>query len=197
MSDGPSPGAHVIARLLAVLSDQTRHQLRAMLADDIATREALAPANHSLVGIAALISAHGRVPSIAEYDAGRREHPDWPHHNTLGRRYGTWLHAVSAAAKLISQTPARARPRTAPTSPTRHDMIQAIVRCRLAVGAWPTGHEYARWRNVDADICRRTGAIDRIAPEPQLIRRRLGTWNAALDIARYQEQATTDAADRG
>ncbi len=198
MSDGPSPGAHVIARLLPVLSDQTRHQLRAMLADDIATRDALAPANHSLVGIAALISARGRVPSIAEYDEGRRRHPDWPHHNTLGRRYGTWLHAVGAAAKLMSPTPRRARPATAPTRSTRHDMIQAIVRCRLAVGDWPTGHEYTRWRNVEADICRRTGALDRIAPEQQTIRRRLGTWKAALDIARYQEQAkTTDSADCG
>jgi hypothetical protein len=70
-------------------------------------------------------------------------------------------------------------------------MIQAIVRCRLAVGDWPTGHEYTRWRNVEADISRRTGALDRIAPEAQVIRRRLGTWNAALDIARHQEQAKT------
>jgi hypothetical protein len=196
MTADPSPGAHVIARLLPVLSDQTRHQLRAMLADEIATREALAPANHSLVGIAALVSAHGRVPSIAEYEEGRRSHPDWPHHNTLGRHYGTWLHAVSAAAKLISPIPTRARPRTAPMSPTRYDMIQAIVRCRLAVGDWPTGHEYARWRNVEADICRRTGAMDLIAPEPQLIRRRLGTWNAALDIARHQAQTAADRAGR-
>lgn len=74
MSDSPSPGAHVIARLLPVLSDQRAHQLRAMLADDIATREALAPANYSLVGIAALFSALGRVPSIAEYDEGRLDH---------------------------------------------------------------------------------------------------------------------------
>lgn len=35
MSDRPSSGAHVIARL-PVLSDQTRHQLRAVLADEIA-----------------------------------------------------------------------------------------------------------------------------------------------------------------
>ncbi|MEA2186818.1 MAG: Homing endonuclease associated repeat [Solirubrobacteraceae bacterium] len=73
MSDSPCPGAHVIARLLPVLSDQTRHQLRAMLADDIATRDALAPANHSLVGIAALISAWTR--SVDRRVRRRSSHP--------------------------------------------------------------------------------------------------------------------------
>jgi len=198
MTDRPSPEARVIARLVPALSDRTCQQLRALLADDLATSGALAPANQSLIGVAALVAAHGRVPSIADYEGARADHPDWPHHNAVCRLYGSWLNAVSASVKLISHTPQRARPApNGPASnPTRRDCVQGILRCRLAIGDWPGIGEYARWRNIEADLCRRTGTLDRVSPDASVIRRRHGTWGAALDLARHWKQprpsSTTD-----
>lgn len=47
MKDRPTAAAHVIAQLVRALDDRTCRQLRAMLADDLATHDALAPATHS------------------------------------------------------------------------------------------------------------------------------------------------------
>jgi hypothetical protein len=74
---------------------------RCLLTDDNATRDALTWGIYSVSGIAALIDIRGRVPTIDEYKHARHEHPAWPHDATLGRLYGSWLSAVSAAVQVI------------------------------------------------------------------------------------------------
>jgi hypothetical protein len=71
MSQQPSAAAHVIAQLVPVLDERTCSHLRALLADDIATRDPLTPAIYSLSGIATLIDTHGHVPTIDEYEYER------------------------------------------------------------------------------------------------------------------------------
>ena len=105
MTERPSAAAHVIAQLVPVLDERTCQQLRALLADDLATRDPLTPAVCSLAGIATLIDVVGRVPTIDEYEDARKAQPEWPHHSSLVRRYGSWLTAVSAAVKVTQEQP--------------------------------------------------------------------------------------------
>jgi len=190
MSDGPSSAAYVIARLVPALDERACHQLRALLADDLATRDAVAPANHSLVGITVVIAVIGHVPSIAQYETARQEHPTWPHHSSLNRRYGSWLHAVNAAAKLISSRPTRSYPaRQASRSYTRTDCAQAILLCKLAIGDWPHRSEYQRWRTIEADLARRTGSPERAHPPDHDIRERLGSWTNAIQLAQHWDRS--------
>jgi hypothetical protein len=189
MKDRRSAAAHVIAQLVRALDERTCRQLRAMLADDLATHEALAPATHSLIGLATVTAAQQRVPSVAEYERARTEHPGWPHHNALIRRYGTWLHAVNAAAYLTGPQHRKARPpRTTEPTYTRKDCVNAILRCQRAIGDWPGNSEYARWRNIEADLHRRTGDEAGVPPDFNAIRRLFGTWPAALNLARARHQ---------
>lgn len=136
MTDRPSAGAHVIVQLVVVLDERTCQQLRALLADDIATRDTLTPAVYSLAGIATLIDTLGCVPTIEEYEHARTAHPAWPHHSSLGRRYGSWLSAVNAAVKVTSDPPSWGLPaRTQPQRTfTRADCVRAINRCKRAIG---------------------------------------------------------------
>jgi hypothetical protein len=190
MTSRPSTGAHVIARLVPALGERTCQQLRALLADDLATRDALAPANHSLAGISAVIVMIGHVPSIAQYENARREQPGWPHHSVLVRRYGSWLHAANAAVKLVRSPPQRAYPARQPSrSFTRTDCARAILQCKLAIGDWPHRSEYQRWRTIEADLARRTGSPDRVHPPDYDIRERLGSWTLALEIAKHWGQS--------
>lgn len=186
MSGRPSSAAHVIARLVPALDERTCHQLRALLADDLATRDAVAPANHSLVGITAVIASTGGVPSIAQYENARQQHPDWPHHSSLNRRYGSWPQVVNAATKLIASPPQRAHPARQPSGLyTRADCARAILRCKLAIGDWPGSSEYQRWRTVEAELARHTGSPDHHLPPECDIRERLGSWTNALQLAQY------------
>jgi hypothetical protein len=182
----PSSGAQVIAQLVRVLDDRTCQQLRALLADDIATCDALKPAVSSLAGVATLIDTLGCVPTIEEYEHARTEHPAWPHHSSLGRRYGSWLSAVSAAVKVTSDAPSWGRPTRAEPQRafSRADCVHAIGRCKRAIGDWPGQHEYALWQCIEADICRRTGTLDRTPPRESTLRRRLRTWPDAIELAR-------------
>jgi hypothetical protein len=190
MNDRPCSAAHVIADLIPVLDDKTCRQLRAMLADDLATHDALSPVTHSLIGLTTVIAARQRVPSVIEYARAQAEHPAWPHSNALIRRYGTWLHAVSAATHFMSDKPKKARPpRATQTSPNRNDCVNAILRCQLAIGDWPGSSEYARWRNIEADLRRRTGDHANIPPDFNAIHRHFGTWAAALRLARASSPA--------
>ena len=185
MSEQPSAAALVIATLVPALTDETCSQLRALLADDLATAEVLAPSQHRLVGIAALIDALGRVPSIAEYERARSDHAEWPHPSMLGRAYGSWLAAVRAAVKMTSEPPRPPGPRRRSTlKHARADCVNAIVRCAQALGDWPASSEYQRWQVVEADLCRRAGTHARTPPTLRVVTNRLGTWKAALDAAR-------------
>ncbi len=190
MSSRQSSAAHVIARLVPALDERTCHQLRALLADDLATRDAVVPANHSLIGITAVIAAIGHVPSIAQYENARQEHPTWPHHSSLNRRYGSWLHAVNAAAKLIRSPPSRAYPTRQPSrSYTRADCAQAILQCKLAIGDWPHRSEYQRWRTIEAELARRTGSPHNDLPPDYDVRERLGSWTMAVQFAQHWNQS--------
>lgn len=190
MSDRPSAAAYVIADLVPVLADRTCRQLRAMLADDLATHDALSPATHSLIGLTTVIAAQRRVPSVVEYARAQAEHPGWPHPNALIRRYGTWLHAVGAAAHFMGDKPKKARPpRVTETRLTRNDCVNAILRCQLAIGDWPGSSEYARWRNIEADLRRRTGDHANIPPDFNAIHRHFGTWPSALRLAQASSPA--------
>lgn len=195
MSERPSAAAHVIAQLVPVLDERTCRQLRALLADDLATRDPLTPAVCSLAGIATLIDVVGRVPTIDEYEDARRAQAGWPHHSSLVRRYGSWLTAVSAAVKVTQKQP---RWGVATRQPQRRlsrtDCVRAILRCRLAIGDWPDEREYMLWQQVEGDLCRRTGALERVPPTRSAVRKRLRTWRDALDLARRQSGlASTDA----
>lgn len=190
MSGRPSSAAHVIARLVPALDERACHQLRALLADDLATRDAVAPANHSLVGITSVIAATGHVPSIAHYETARNEHPTWPHHSSLTRRYGSWLHAVNVAAKLICSPPQRAYPARQPSrSYTRKDCANAILRCKLTIGDWPHRSEYQRWRTIEANLARRTGSPLHDLPPDCDIRERLGSWTNAIQLAQHADRS--------
>jgi hypothetical protein len=195
MTERPSAAAHVIAQLVPVLDERTCRQLRALLADDLATRDPLAPAVCSLAGIATLIDVVGRVPTIDEYEDARKAQPEWPHHSTLVRRYGSWLTAVSAAVKVTQEQPrwsVASRPPQRRLS--RADCVRAILRCRLAIGDWPDDREYMLWQQVEGDLCRRTGALERVPPSRSAVRTRLRTWPDALELARRQSRvASTDA----
>lgn len=190
MNDRPSAAAHVIADLVPALDYRTCRQLRAMLADDLATHQALAPSTHSLIGLTTVMAARDGVPSVIEYEHAQQQHPDWPHPSTLIRRYGTWLHAVSAATHFMSDNPKKARaPRVTSIGPTRTDCVNAILRCQLAIGAWPGSSEYSRWRNIEADLRRRTGDHTNIPPDFNAIHRHFGTWPSALRLARASSPA--------
>jgi len=62
--------------------------------------------------------------------------------------------------------------------------VRAIERCKLAIGDWPGQREYALWQCIEADICRRTGTLDRSPPSESTVRKRLRTWPDALVLAR-------------
>lgn len=189
MTDQPTPAAHVIAQLIPALEERTCQQLKALLADHIATRVALTPPHQTLVGVATVISALGRVPAVTEYQAARDNDPSWPHHSSLSRRYGSWIQTVNAAAKLLAHPPRKPQP--APRTQrggTRSESIQAIQRCAHAIGDWPGHNEYTRWRTVELDIRRRAGTQLNL-PSDGVIRRLLGSWPAAVELARKAELA--------
>jgi len=192
VTDRPSAGAHVIVQLVAVLDERTCQQLRALLRDDVATRDTLKPAVYSLAGIATLIDTLGCVPTIEEYEHARTEHPAWPHHSSLGRRYGSWLSAVNAAVKVTNDPPSWGTPaRTQPQRTySRADCVRAIKRAKRAIGDWPDQREYALWQCIEADICRRTGALDRTPPSQSAVRKRLRSWPDALELARRLARST-------
>jgi hypothetical protein len=186
VTERPSGGAHVIAQLVSVLNEHTCRQLCALLSDDVATRDSLTPAICSLAGVTTLIDTAGCVPTIDEYEKAREEQPRWPHHSSLVRRYGSWISAVSAAVKVTSDQrtwgqPARQQPQR---RYSRADLVRAILRCKLAIGDWPDQREYALWQCVEADLCRRTGTLDRTPPSKTTVLRRLRTWPDALELAR-------------
>jgi len=186
VTERPSSGAHVIAQLVHVLDVRTCEQLRAMLADDIATRDALKPPINSLAGVATLIDSLGCVPTIEQYEQARGQQLAWPHHSSLGRLYGSWLSAVSAAVKVTCDPPSWGQPaRTHPRRTySRADCVRAIERCKLAIGDWPAQREYALWQRIEADICRRTGTLDLTPPSESTVRKRLRSWPDALELAR-------------
>ena len=195
MTDRPSAGAHVIVQLVVVLDERTCQQLRALLRDDVATRDTLKPAVYSLAGIATLIDTVGCVPTIEEYEDARAQHPAWPHHSSLGRRYGSWLSAVNAAVKVTCDPPSWGAPARAQPHRTysRADCVRAIERCKRAIGDWPDQREYALWQCVEADICRRTGTVDQTPPSQSAVRKRLHTWPDALALARRLAVSTPAA----
>ena len=186
MTERPSSGAHVIAQLVHVLDVRTCEQLRAMLADDIATRDALKPPINSLAGVAALIDSLGCVPTIEQYEQARGQQLAWPHHSSLGRRYGSWLSAVNAAVKVTCDPPSWGLPaRTRPQRIySRADCVRAIERAKRAIGDWPDQREYALWQCIEADICRRTGTLDQAPPSQSAVRKRLRSWPDAIELAR-------------
>jgi hypothetical protein len=126
------------------------------------------------------------VPTIDEYEHARTAHPAWPHHSSLGRRYGSWLSAVNAAVKVTSDPPSWGAPaRTQPQRTySRADCVRAINRCKQAIGDWPDQREYALWQCIEANICRRTGTLDRTPPSQSAVRKRLRSWPDALELAR-------------
>ncbi len=131
-TDRPSAGAHVIVQLVPVLDERTCQQLRALLADDVATRDTLRPAIYSLAGIATLIDTLGCVPTIDEYEDARTGHPHGPTTAASDAATEARLSAVNAAVKVTSDPPSWGLPaRTQPQRTfSRADRVRAIGRAK-------------------------------------------------------------------
>lgn len=174
-------------QLVPVLEERTGQQLRALLVDEVATRDTLKPAVCSLTCIATLIDALGCVPTIESTSTPERGIPQWPHPQQprtplrkLARRRQRGRQGDQRPAVLGTADPNK------PSTPSaaRTAFLRAIGRCNRAIGDWPDQREYALWQCIEADICRRTGTLERTPPSQSTIRKRLWTWPDALGLAR-------------
>lgn len=153
-----------------------------------------------------MLDENAYVPKSSEYDreVERRASmgQEWPDHRELGRAYGTWLGAVVAAARHyfavggargVPHTYAYARlPRPAFTPPM---VIDAITRCRDALGPWPsiydwpTEQDYFAWAKIQRRLAWSITDDDGIPvrdpllPDRQAFFKQYPTYERAVSVA--------------
>jgi hypothetical protein len=184
----------VIRQILPGVHERALRELRALIAYSLA---APSPAELREQRLGLLVQMVARAPSKIplgdEYEAERARRASdgeaWPSRVQLGRTYGSWLLAVSAAMELdrphagAPYPSYQARPTAGPPY-VRRDALLAITRCKDEIGEWPTQADYLQWRR----ILRRTGRLhgpgEPRLPDAKTFRRLYGSWSLARDAAR-------------
>jgi hypothetical protein len=130
----------------------------------------------------------GALPTAREYDLARQERfADAPAASTLAHRYGTWLKALHAAARLMQLskvTPVWTQQQAPHTIYTPTDCAAALAQFRKLFGDWPYPAEYREWSDVARKTSRRCASIDPRLPGINLIYKRFGTFANAVDYAK-------------
>jgi hypothetical protein len=191
-ADGASEVAAAIARMVGngeVVPERAAEDLRRLLGHELAVprREARRWDNVSLL-VALIVEREGLLPTVADYEnarAGRATNA--PAASTLVKRYGHWLAALKAAARLISPRPhlpalseqLRYHPRYRP-----NESAVALARYHRTFGTWPTYGEYAEWSLISRRTARACGAPDPRLPAGATVFRHFGTFDRALAAAK-------------
>jgi hypothetical protein len=97
---------------------------------------------------------YGRF-TCGEYQTARREHPHWPHRNTIARLFGSWAAAMEAAGlgDQVARRDLRPKDRTWAEErlrETRRVVLAAVERCAAELGRTPAAMEFFRWRLANA-----------------------------------------------
>jgi hypothetical protein len=183
----------VIRDILPGVSERTLRELRSLLAYSLAAPSSAELREQRLGLLVQMIArAPARIPLGEEYESERSDRAacgeEWPSRIQLGRAYGSWLHAVSAAMELDHPRSHTATPsyqaRPMPGRPhTRRDAIRAITRCRDEIGKWPTQSDYLQWRRIVRHTGRLYGPSEPRLPDAKTLRRLYGNWTRARDAA--------------
>ena len=117
--------------------------------------------------------------SCERYAAARQ--PDWPHRNTIARRFGSWTAALAAAgledraASTDALREERARGaavgRAAAREAQRERVLAALRHGIVIHGSVPTAMQFFRWRLVEAPATPTQATVYRLFP---------GGWDAVL-----------------
>lgn len=189
-----APSAIVdVVRLVPALSHRTLKDLERLLAARLA-EPTPAQRREARIGLLMeLIEDTGEVPGAAHYDAARRKRQSvgeiWPSRATLNTIYGDWFTTCDAAMRLVFEGgPPYCREgqhgaRFA-AAYTRGEIVAAITRFRSDYGAWPTSTQWVMWSQNLRRLARRGGHPDPRIPSMKPIRRRFGTYQRAVDVAR-------------
>jgi hypothetical protein len=191
-ADGASDVAATIARMIAnrdAFPERAAEDLKRLLGHELAVprREATRWDNLALL-VTLIVEREGLLPTAGEYEAARISRgSDAPAASTLVKRYGHWLAALDAAARLIS--PRRYKP--ALTERRRHhpryrptDSASALARYFRIFRLWPTQVEYAEWSLISRRAARGCGAPDPRLPSGATVARHYGTFDRALAAAK-------------
>lgn len=190
--DEPSEVAAVIARLVQnrdVFPDRAAEDLKRLLGHELAVppREARRWDNLALL-VTIIVEREGLLPTVADYERIRgSRNTDAPAASTLVRRYGGWLPALKAAARLINPKPRqpafserrRYHPKYRPV-----ESAAAIARFHRTFGAWPSFNEYSEWSLISRRAARACGAPDPRLPGGATVAGHYATFDRALDAAK-------------
>jgi hypothetical protein len=188
----PGELAAGVARMVSLLSSESRADLRRLLSHELAAPTPELERAASLELLCGLVDrGEGEVPTVEEYDAERRRRKGpSPAGSTLSRRYGGWMRAVSAAAWLAaggSGAPPASGFRDPQPPYSRAEALLALEACRDAVGEWPTAAEYEEWRRLRLRLQRRFGDGRSRMPGLSVFARIFGGIEAAIATARGGE----------
>jgi hypothetical protein len=175
--------------------ERAAEDLKRLLGHELAVprREARRWDNLALL-VTLTVEREGLLPTVGDYEAARISREcDAPAASTLVKRYGHWLAALDAAARLIS--PRRHKPalteRRQPHPKYRPtDSAAALARYFRIFRVWPTQVEYAEWSLISRRAARGCGAPDPRLPAGATVARHYGTFDRALAAAKslYGEQ---------
>jgi hypothetical protein len=120
--------------------------------------------------------------SCTAYAAARREHPHWPHRNTIARVFGSWAAAMEAAGlgDRVARRDVRPKDRTRAEErlrDTRRAVLAALERCAAEFGRAPAAMEFFRWRLANAPGSPTQATVYRAFP---------GGWKSVLAASRCE-----------
>ncbi|HXB66421.1 MAG TPA: hypothetical protein VNV42_16270 [Solirubrobacteraceae bacterium] len=182
--------ATVIRRILPNLQENTLRELRALIAQSLAIPLPSELQDQPLGLLIQMVACtQARIPLAEEYETERVQRAvdgeEWPSRLQLDETYGSWLGAVSAAAKpggprRCAQSPSRDEACPAADSRcTRRDALLAIARCKSEIGSWPTQSDYLRWRGIVRHASGLQGLNEPRLPDARQLRRLYGSWPRA------------------
>jgi hypothetical protein len=181
-ADGASEVAATIAGMIGnrdAFPERAAEDLKRLLGHELAVppREARRWDNLALL-VTLIVEREGLLPTAGDYEAARvSRRSEAPSASTLVKRYGHWLAALDAAARLIS--PRRYKP--AVTERRRHhpkyrptDSAAALARYFRIFSTWPTQVEYTEWSLISRRAARGCGTPDPRLPAGATVARKQG-----------------------
>lgn len=172
---------------------EARRELRTLLVNHDG-KPSPARAREGQIGLLVeiLLEEEEKWVTPTEYDlcACAKGNERWPKSRDLERAFGgRWSRALKAA-QLVASGERRGVSnnaehwKLAESSYTRNDFTSAIMRCRDALGFWPTYSKFDEWARFTRAGERRSKKRDKyLTPRVRAVVTHFGEWSLALEAA--------------